>query len=81
MGNFKQYIPQFSSSDTDSKDYTDNKVLEKFYIRETKEKIENVANLLWFAGAYLKEYPVNKVLLILVFCGFVELLVDFSDFV
>ena len=39
VGNFKQYVPQFSCSDSDSKNITQTIVLEnKFYIRETKKR-------------------------------------------
>ena len=38
VGNFKQYVPQFSSSDTDSKNDTDDQVLKTNLYKKKKRK-------------------------------------------
>ena len=88
VANFKQYVSQFSNSDTDTK-YRDKVLENKFYLGGTKEKKRkdrkdkvlqiccDLRELIWE-----RVWLVNKILwFLVVFYRFVEFLVAFSAFV
>ena len=83
MSNFKRLGPQFSSSDTDSKRLESFR--NKFYTKETKKETMERIKLCKFGvicGNLSEIVSVKQSSLNLSsFCGFVEMLVEFSAFV